>query len=192
MPVIKAPPPTPPPPSSFAVEEMKLWSLLSGKRFLRCLSWDGCWQPLISVTMEISPPPSVSQLSSPKLLPLCFVPVSPRRLRPRFLDAFGILQQNNTEFFLLCQWFYSVVVITPALQTEGPGVEPCECVFFNGFWSLLWSQINLLDIWANCWSAVEQGTLQTHPRRITSALCVFLCFMPFSLPLLWGSEPQFL
>lgn len=36
MPVVKLLPP-------FAMEEMKLWSHLSGKRFLRCLSWDGCW-----------------------------------------------------------------------------------------------------------------------------------------------------
>lgn len=61
MPVVKPqPPPQPAPSSSFAMEEMKLWSCLSGKRFLRCLPWDGCWQPLISVTMEISPSPPVS------------------------------------------------------------------------------------------------------------------------------------
>lgn len=67
MPVVKLLPP-------FAMEEMKLWSHLSGKRFLRCLSWDGCWLLLLLLLCaHVNHLVSVCLSFCVSLSPLCLI-----------------------------------------------------------------------------------------------------------------------
>lgn len=124
---------------------MKLWSRLSGKRFLRCLPWDGCWQPLISVTMEISPspspPPAVCQSALFAKIAAAVHPPLPFYLSTT-TSSLNLLSGVQMPCRVLPVWVQIILQMTNMPERERAGG------------SVVWR----LSFQENCQGAVEQGS----------------------------------